>query len=185
MVARRPALKAGQKTRLVLVLGGARSGKSVYAEARVRALAGPRATALYLATAEPRDAEMQTRIDLHRDRRGKNWRTLEVPLEIATAIAETQAPMLVDCLTLWLSNLMFAKRDVGAETQQLLAALKNRRAPIVLVSNEVGLGIVPDNKLARDFRDHAGRLHQAVAGIATDAIFVAAGLPLALKGKTT
>jgi adenosylcobinamide kinase / adenosylcobinamide-phosphate guanylyltransferase len=185
MVAKRPTLKAGQKTRLVLVLGGARSGKSAYAETRVRAFAGPRGTALYLATAEPRDTEMQTRIDLHRERRGKNWRTLEVPLDIAATIAAAKAPMLVDCLTLWLANMMFAKRDIDAETQKLLAALKNRRAPIVLVSNEVGLGIVPDNKLARDFRDHAGRLHQAVASIATDAIFVAAGLPLALKGKTT
>ena len=184
MVAKRPTRKAGPKTRLVLVLGGARSGKSVYAEARVRAFAGARGTALYLATAEPGDAEMRKRIDLHRERRGKNWRTLETPLDIAAAIADARAPMLVDCLTLWLSNLMFAKRDIDAETQTLLAALERRRVPIVLVSNEVGLGIVPDNKLARDFRDHAGRLHQAVAGIATDVVFVAAGLPLALKGKT-
>jgi len=184
MVAKRPARKAGPKTRLVLVLGGARSGKSVYAEGLVRAVAGARGAALYLATAEPGDGEMRRRIARHRDRRGKNWRTLETPLGIAAAIADAHAPMLVDCLTLWLSNLMFAKRDIDAETQALLGALEKRRAPVVLVSNEVGLGIVPDNKLARDFRDHAGRLHQAVAAIATDVVFVAAGLPLALKGKT-
>ena len=166
-----------------LILGGARSGKSALAERRA-ADSGLAVTCI--ATGEAGDGEMAARIAHHKERRPAHWALVEEPLHLAAALREHAAPdrlLLVDCLTLWLSNLMFAKRDIGAETQQLLAALKNRRASIVLVSNEVGLGIVPDNKMARDFRDHAGRLHQAIGAIATDVIFVAAGLPLALKGK--
>jgi adenosylcobinamide kinase/adenosylcobinamide-phosphate guanylyltransferase len=183
MKAKSPARKAGAKFPLVLVLGGARSGKSRYAESRVRAIAGPRAQILYVATAQANDGEMAARIAHHRERRGAGWRTLEAPLALAPLLARETAPALVDCLTLWLTNLMLADRDIAAETARLCEVLGNRRAPVVLVSNEVGLGIVPDNKLAREFRDHAGRLHQALGEIATDVVFVAAGLPLALKGK--
>jgi adenosylcobinamide kinase/adenosylcobinamide-phosphate guanylyltransferase len=169
----------------VLVLGGARSGKSAYAESR--ALAFARGQALYLATAEAGDREMRARIDAHRVRRGLAWTTHEESLALAAAIethAKPGAPILVDCLTLWLSNLLHARADIGAETEKLCAALARAKGPVVLVSSEVGLGIVPGNALAREFRDHAGRLHQAVAQVARDVVFVAAGLPLALKGKT-
>lgn len=172
---------------IVLVLGGARSGKSAYAEARALALRTGRKRALYLATAEGGDSEMSARIAAHVARRGKGWTTREEPLDLAGALQEHAgpgAPILVDCLTLWLSNLMHAKSDIDAETARLCASLAKAKGPVVLVSNEVGLGIVPDNKLARDFRDHAGRIHRRVAEIARDVVFVAAGLPLALKGKT-
>ncbi len=172
---------------IVLVLGGARSGKSAYAESRAMALRKPRKRALYLATAEAGDAEMSARIATHRARRGEAWTTIEEPLDLAGAIASHAAPgapILVDCLTLWLSNLMHARADIDAATAALCATLARAKGPVVLVSNEVGLGIVPDNKLAREFRDRAGRLHQRVAEAARDVVFVAAGLPLALKGKT-
>lgn len=186
MARTKPAPKRA-KPKIVLVLGGARSGKSEYAEARTLALRGPRAKALYLATGQAHDKEMAARIGAHKARRGAGWATIEEPLDIPGIIAahaKPGAPILVDCLTLWLSNLMHADADIAAETAKLCAALNAAKGPVVLVSNEIGLGIVPDNKLARAFRDHAGRIHQDVARISSDAIFVAAGLPLALKGKT-
>lgn len=186
MARTKPAPKRA-KPKIVLVLGGARSGKSEYAEARTLALRGARAKALYLATGQAHDGEMAARIVTHKTRRGSGWATIEEPLDIAGVIsarAKQGAPILVDCLTLWLSNLMHADADIVAETAKLCATLKAAKGPIVLVSNEIGLGIVPDNKLARAFRDHAGRIHQEIARVAQDAIFVAAGLPLALKGKT-
>ncbi len=176
--------------RVTLVLGGARSGKSRHAEALVdSALAGGLYEgALYVATAEPLDAEMEARIAQHRARRGDGWRTVEAPLDLAAALAahdDPAHPVLVDCLTLWLSNLMGAGRDIDAETAALAACLQDRAGPVVLVSNEVGLGIVPDNALARAFRDHAGRLNQAVAAVADRVVFVAAGLPVVLKDNET
>lgn len=165
---------------VTLVLGGARSGKSRYAEA----LIGERGPGLYLATAEAGDDEMAERIRLHRARRGAGWETVEEPLGLPQAIsrnARPQRPMLVDCLTLWLGNLMGAGRDVDAAIQALLAALAAAKGPVVLVSNEVGLGIVPATPLGRTFRDHAGRLNQAVAAEADRVVFLAAGLPLILK----
>ena len=165
----------------MLVLGGARSGKSAYAESVVRA-AGP--TALYLATATAGDAEMAERIRHHQDRRGEGWTTVEEPLDLAGTLerlAQPDRPILVDCLTLWLSNLMQDGADIDAETARLVAALPSLAGPVVFVSNEVGLGIVPDNALAREFRDHAGRLNQAVAAAVDAVVFVAAGLPLILK----
>lgn len=172
--------------RITLVLGGARSGKSRYAEQAIEsALSGEfyeRAT--YLATAEALDDEMKARVAEHRARRGGSWRTVEEPLDLVGALAASAAPtrpVLVDCLTLWLSNLMGAGRDIDAETAALAARLQDIDGPVVLVSNEVGLGIVPDNPLARAFRDHAGRLNRAVAAIADHVVFVAAGLPLVLK----
>lgn len=166
---------------LTLVLGGARSGKSRYAETLVESRAGPW---VYLATATPGDAEMAARIRAHRARRGEGWRTVEAPLHLVGALAAAAGEdriVLVDCLTLWLSNLMGAGRDLDAEIGALVAALPGLAGPVVLVSNEVGLGIVPDNAAARRFRDAAGRLHQAIGRVAQSVVFVAAGLPLALK----
>ena len=171
-----------------LVLGGARSGKSAYAERLVVAHLDRTAgsTATYIATAEAGDAEMAARIAAHRARRDARWRTIEAPLDLAAAIAANgTGPMLVDCLTLWLSNLMAAARAPEAETDTLIAALRDRSAPIVLVANEVGLGIVPDSALGRRFRDAAGRLNQAVAAVAERVVFVAAGLPLVIKPAAT
>ncbi len=166
---------------LTLVLGGARSGKSRYAESLVESQGGP---CIYLATAEAGDAEMAARIEAHRARRGGRWQTVEVPLDLAHrlgVVAGAGRGVLVDCLTLWLSNLMAAGRDPDAETAALTEALPALAGPAVLVSNEVGLGIVPENELARRFRDCAGRLNQAVAEIAQSVVFVAAGLPMHLK----
>ena len=172
--------------RITLVLGGARSGKSHHAEQIIEsALRGELYDgAVYLATAEALDDEMKARVAEHRDRRGEIWQTVEEPLDLVdalTANADPARPILVDCLTLWLSNLMGAGRDIDAETAALAARLQDIGGPVVLVSNEVGLGFVPDNEFARSFRDHAGRLNQAVAEVADRVLFVAAGLPLTLK----
>ena len=166
---------------ITLVLGGARSGKSRYAEEVLDRHTGART---YIATAEIRDAEMAERVELHRARRDPDWRLVEEPLQLArTIVAETEkgAAVLVDCLTLWLTNVVLAERDVAAEIDALETALGQCGGPLVFVANEVGLGIVPDNKLARDFRDHAGRLNQRIAARADHVLFVAAGLPLILK----
>ena len=167
--------------RTTLVMGGARSGKSRYAEELLTAAGG---ACVYIATAEPRDDEMAARIREHQARRGDKWRTVEQQLDLVAALQENcraDTAVLVDCLTLWLANLMAAGRDPEAEAGALIAALDDRIAPAVLVSNEVGLGIVPDNALARAFRDAAGRLNQRIAARAQRVIFVAAGLPLVLK----
>jgi len=166
---------------LTLVLGGARSGKSRFAEAII-ARAGR--SALYLATAEPRDEEMRARIAAHRSRRNTDCITTEEPIEIVNILlAEEARPVLIDCLTLWLSNLIEAERDIGFEIERLLSALPRCRMPVVMVANEVGLGIVPDNALARAFRDHAGRLNQGIAALSQRVVFMAAGLPLSLKDR--
>ena len=163
--------------RLTLVLGGARSGKSRHAEALVTALPPPW---LYVATAQAFDDEMRARIARHRAGRAEGWRTLEEPLDLAGALA-ADAPALVDCLTLWLTNLMLGERDVAAAARALEAALDARAAPTVLVSNEVGLGIVPDSALGRAFRDAAGALHQRLAARADRVVFMVAGLPMVVK----
>ena len=168
---------------LTLVLGGARSGKSRYAEGLVTAGAPPW---LYAATAQAFDEEMGARIEEHRGRRAQGWLTMEAPLELPALIARegvVGAAILVDCATLWLSNVMLAGREVDDEVDALLAALAGAGARIVVVSNEVGQGIVPDNALARAFRDHQGRLNQRLAGQAGRVILTVAGLPLALKGE--
>jgi adenosylcobinamide kinase/adenosylcobinamide-phosphate guanylyltransferase len=162
-----------------LVLGGARSGKSRYAE---RLLGS--APALYLATGQALDDEMAERIRLHRDRRGPGWDTIEEPLALADTIeraARSGRALLVDCLTLWISNLMLAGRDVDAETARLCEVLSAPAGPVVLVSNEVGMGLVPETPLGRAFRDHQGRVNQRVADVCRRVVFVAAGLPLVLK----
>jgi adenosylcobinamide kinase/adenosylcobinamide-phosphate guanylyltransferase len=165
---------------LTLVLGGARSGKSRLAEALVTASPAPW---LYLATGQAFDAEMHDRIQEHRARRGPGWETLEAPLELAAALdaAPHGQPVLVDCLTLWLSNLMLAERDLPAETDRLLATLARPHGPWVMVANEVGQGIVPDNRLARRFRDAAGLLNQRIAQAADAVTLAVAGLPLKVK----
>lgn len=163
------------------VLGGARSGKSRFAQMRAEALPGD---LVYVATAQALDAEMKERIAHHQQERGARWRTVEEPLELPNAIARHTAPgtvLLVDCLTLWLSNLMLAERDMDRAAEQLCLAMAQASGPLIMVANEVGLGIVPDNALARRFRDAAGRLNQAVAAAADEAVFIAAGLPLRLK----
>lgn len=165
----------------VLVTGGARSGKSLYAEGLVRAAQRER---IYVATCTPFDDEMRQRIDRHRDQRGEGWRTIEEPRDLAGVIAAestAQSAILVDCLTLWLSNLIFAEADPEAETARLAEALRAAPGPVVLVTNEVGSGIVPDNALARRFRDEQGRLNRRIAEVADVAVLVAAGLPLVLK----
>jgi adenosylcobinamide kinase/adenosylcobinamide-phosphate guanylyltransferase len=138
----------------------------------------------YVATAEALDAEMRQRIDVHQARRGANWISYETPQDLAGVLSGDAVglPCLVDCLTLWVSNLMHAHRDIGNETENLIAALSKRTTPCIMVSNEVGLGIVPDNALARQFRDEAGRLNQRIAAVADRVVFVAAGLPMILKG---
>ena len=163
-----------------LILGGARSGKSARAEAMTLAAAGD-GPAVYLATSEAGDAEMEVRIAEHRVRRGQRWTTKEAPLDLVGALAGESRPVLVDCLTLWLSNLMAAGCDVDREGDRLAQAVGRHAPPLVLVSNEVGMGIVPDNALARAFRDHAGRLHQKIAAVADRVELVVAGLPLVLK----
>lgn len=165
---------------IILITGGARSGKSVRAEARARAFAGP---PVYIATAEALDGEMRERIAIHRMRRGSAWLERETPLELVTALAETDGggARLVDCLTLWLSNLMHAERDWVKEAARLTAALETQNSPVVLVTNEVGLGIVPDNALARAFRDAAGAMNQRIAQVASEVEFMVAGLPMRVK----
>jgi adenosylcobinamide kinase/adenosylcobinamide-phosphate guanylyltransferase len=163
---------------VTLVLGGARAGKSGYA---LSLLGG----GLFVATAEAGDAEMAERIAAHRAERGAAWTTIEEPLDLADVLrrhADDARPLLVDCLTLWLSNLMHEGRDIADATAKLLAALDARRGETVLVANEVGLGIVPDNPLARRFRDAQGMLNRRVAQRADRVVFMAAGLPMTLKG---
>ena len=161
------------------MLGGARSGKSRHAEALLTALPPPW---LYLATGAAWDDEMRERIARHRAARAPGWRTDEVPLALAEALdAAGPLPALVDCLTLWLTNLMLGGHDVAAASDALLAALGRRRSPTVLVASEVGLGLVPETVLGRRFRDQAGLLHQAVAARADRVRLVVAGLPVHVK----
>jgi adenosyl cobinamide kinase/adenosyl cobinamide phosphate guanylyltransferase len=166
--------------KLTLVLGGARSGKSRYAEGLITALPPPWT---YIATAEAGDAEMAARIEGHRVRRGREWRTLEAPRNLARALSACgEEPVLVDCLTLWLSNLMLAEANIEVETAQLEQMLAAANGPRVLVANEVGSGIVPSTPLGRRFRDQQGILNQRIAARAERVILTVAGLPLALKG---
>jgi adenosylcobinamide kinase / adenosylcobinamide-phosphate guanylyltransferase len=166
--------------KLTLVIGGARSGKSRYAEGLIAVQLPPWT---YVATAEAGDHEMIARIRAHRKRRGASWRTIEAPRDLQTALATgAGGPVLVDCLTLWLSNLMLAEIDVEQEIAKLEAALTAATAPVVLVANEVGLGIVPEFPLGRRFRDLQGMLNQRMAARADRVVLMVAGLPLAVKG---
>lgn len=168
--------------RISFILGGARSGKSRFAENLAFETGLQRQ---YLATSQIFDEEMRERIATHRRQRGEGWQTHEVPLELTSAlpaIAKPDTVVLVDCLTLWLTNLMMAERAVDEEAVQLVQSLDRLQGPVIFVSNEVGLGIVPENRMARHFRDHAGRLHQNLAARADEVYFIAAGLPLKMKG---
>lgn len=170
--------ETGKKT---LILGGARSGKSRHAEVLASAIEG---SPVYIATARPGDAEMAARIATHRERRGEEWTTIEEALHLPAALEQASHPdsiILVDCLTLWLSNLLLAERDCEAAIANLIDVLEDCPGQIILVSNEVGLGIVPENELARRFRDIAGIANQRVAEICDEVVLVTAGLPLVLK----
>ena len=165
-----------------LVLGGARSGKSVFAENLVLTSG---LNAHYLATGRAWDDEMRKRIDLHQSRRGDVWTSHEEPLAVVEALDRLNDPeniVLIDCLTLWVTNLMMEDRAIASEFSHLVSHVSQSKARLVFVSNEVGLGIVPDNKMARDFRDHAGRLHQMIGAVAKEVYFIAAGLSLKMKG---
>ncbi|MCR9135420.1 MAG: bifunctional adenosylcobinamide kinase/adenosylcobinamide-phosphate guanylyltransferase [Alphaproteobacteria bacterium] len=165
-----------------LVLGGARSGKSRFAEERMEKSGR---SLLYVATGRPFDEEMKVRVDQHKARRGCKWQTIEEPVELTRTLSEEAAEdraILIDCLTLWVTNLMLEDRDVRAESDTLAASIGSLPGLLVFVSNEVGLGIVPDNPMARAFRDHAGHLHQKIAEQADSVFFIAAGLPMTMKG---
>lgn len=168
--------------RLSLILGGARSGKSRLAERLVFASQRPRR---YIATAQAWDDEMRHRIALHQQDRGADWLTVEAPFDLAAALADASPDevVLVDCATLWLTNHMLADHDLAEQAAGLLAALAACPAPVIIVSNEVGWGIVPENALARRFRDEQGRLNQQIAAQAGLVIGVMAGLPMVLKGE--
>jgi adenosylcobinamide kinase/adenosylcobinamide-phosphate guanylyltransferase len=164
-----------------LVLGGARSGKSAFAE---KLIGDSGLTRIYLATATAGDDEMKARIAHHRAQRGEGWTTVEEPLALVDALTREATHgrvVLVDCLTLWLSNLMLAERDADIEARRLTRFLAVAKYPVVLVSNEVGLGLVPDTPLGRRFRDAQGGLNQIVAACVPNVVFIAAGLPLWLK----
>jgi len=169
------------KRRVILVTGGARSGKSLIAESCALDLAGG-GPLTYIATAQSFDDEMAVRIAKHRARREPCWHTVEAPLDLVGAlVASDGVPRLVDCLTLWLSNLMLAGMDWQAETDRLIACLAVQNGPVVLVTNEVGGGIVPENALARAFRDAAGLVNQRVAALADDVILAVCGLSMRVK----
>ena len=165
---------------LTFLLGGARSGKSAYAEKLATALQSPWT---YIATAQAFDDEMAERIALHRARRGEGWSTVDAPLELAQSLRAVSdgRPVLVDCLTLWLSNHMLAEHDHDALSVELESVLSAPRGPWFVVSNEVGLGIVPDSALGRRFRDAQGRLNQRIAALADRVFFMVAGLPMQVK----
>jgi adenosylcobinamide kinase / adenosylcobinamide-phosphate guanylyltransferase len=165
--------------RVCFVLGGARSGKSRFAEELAEA-AGP--SRCYIATSEPFDAEMQDRIARHRERRGAGWDTVGAPTDLVAALDSCRHDIiLVDCLTLWLNNLVHHGQNVDTEVERLRLILARKQAFIVIVSNELGLGLVPDNSLARRFRDLQGQVNQRIAALADEVYFMAAGLPLVLK----
>ena len=169
---------------LTLVLGGARSGKSAFAEGLVDAAPKP----VYLATAQALDSEMSEKIRLHRERRGDHWLTVEEPLEIATALrqhSDPDSPVLLDCLTLWLSNILHARRDVDTQLRRLLESFAALHGPVVCVSNEVGLGVTPDNALSRRYVNDLGRLHQQIAAQASQVYFLIAGIPILIKNTTS
>jgi adenosylcobinamide kinase/adenosylcobinamide-phosphate guanylyltransferase len=169
---------------LTLVIGGARSGKSRLAERLITETARPRH---YIATAEAWDDEMRSRIDQHQSDRGPDWTTWNAPRDTAHTLSQIPAgqAVLLDCATLWLTNHLLADADIPNESATLLAALATCASPVVVVSNEVGWGIVPENALARAFRDHQGRLNQQLAAQAGLVVAVMAGLPMVLKGTLT
>lgn len=169
-------------SRHILVLGGARSGKSAFAEQRATAHEQDR---LYIATAEARDDEMRIRVAEHRKRRGDSWRTIEEPIRLPQILRGQCAAnrfVLVDCITLWISNLMLSSEDVGSALAELCELVPRLEGSVAFVSNEVGQGIVPANDLARRFRDEAGFANQKIAAACEEVYLLVAGLPLKIKG---
>ena len=167
---------------VTLVLGGARSGKSAYAESLSRQFVGARS---YIATAELLDEEMRNRVTCHITQRGEGWQTVEAPVDLVRALIDADAAhrfTLIDCITVWIGNLMHHQLNVGTEVDRFCGALSSVKGDVAIVANEVGLGIVPDNALARQFRDEAGRANQAIAAAADSVVFITAGLPMILKG---
>ena len=164
----------------ILVTGGARSGKSVFAEKRTKQLGS---SLIYIATSEVIDSEMRKRVEEHQARRGSEWQTLHAPINLTEALIETdgKGPCLVDCVTFWLNNLIFHDEDIDAATKELITVLNERSDPVVLVTNEVGSGIIPENALARRFCDEAGRLNQTISQIADEVYVSISGIPLQIK----
>ena len=163
-----------------LVLGGQRSGKSLFAERLVENIGG----GTYLATSEPRDTEMTARILVHQKRRGNLWQTIEEPIlltETLLSLNGLKKPVLVDCLTLWLTNIILLNKNIDIEIDNLCALVNSIDFPVVFVSNEVGQGIIPDNALARQFSDWAGKMNQKIAEVSSRVVLVTAGLPQILK----
>ncbi|MGE4610331.1 MAG: bifunctional adenosylcobinamide kinase/adenosylcobinamide-phosphate guanylyltransferase [Paracoccaceae bacterium] len=166
---------------LALILGGASSGKSAFAERLATSACRPRA---YIATSQPFDDEMEVKIAKHQRDRGPDWQTMEAPLDLGAALAELSynSVVLIDCMTLWLSNQMQAEADIEIEVDSLLTTLSKSPNPVVCVSNELGMGLVPNTSLGRRFRDLQGILNKRLAEQADLVVFVTAGLPLVLKG---
>ena len=163
------------------VLGGARSGKSAHAEGLAETAGS---NPIYIATAEIFDQEMESRIELHRERRGPHWQLVEAPLDLPEALAKADNPdsvILIDCLSVWITNVLVHERDTDAACRALVDCLANCSGHVILVASETGLGIIPENKLSRQFRDANGRLNQAVAAVANEVFFVAAGIALRIK----
>ena len=170
------------KGKIVFVIGGAKSGKSSFALDRAQSLSGRKA---YIATAEPLDDEMKERIEKHKRQRGEDWDTFEEPLHIDLVLkkmSDDYSVVIIDCLTLWLSNLLLGKENSEAKMNDLVSSLKNCSGQtIFVVSNEVGMGIVPDNALSRMFRDLAGTVNQKMAELADEVYLVTAGIPIRIK----
>lgn len=168
-------------TLTTLVLGGASSGKSLFAENLIISTPLPRT---YIATSQAWDDEMQAKIDAHKVQRGPDWVTVEAPIALDHALKAVPRDniVLIDCLTMWLTNLMLAEADIDAATDRVLKVLQARSSPTVIVSNEVGQGIIPDNKMARQFVAIQGRANQRFAAACQAVAFVTAGLPIMLKG---
>ena len=164
----------------ILVTGGARSGKSSFAEKRTKRLGS---SLVYIATSEIIDSEIEKRVAEHQARRGSEWQTLHAPLKLTEALFETdgKGPCLVDCLTIWLNNLIFHNEDTVVATKELIKVLEQRSDPVVFVTNEVGSGIVPENALARRFRDEAGRMNQIISQVADEVYVSISGIPLQIK----
>jgi adenosylcobinamide kinase/adenosylcobinamide-phosphate guanylyltransferase len=178
-------MKQYMSNRIIFIIGGAKSGKSTYALKDASRLAGKKA---YIATAEALDEEMRERIEKHKNQRGEDWDTYEEPLRIAKVIQETEGKytaIVIDCLTLWLSNIMHSGFDIRNEIENLIDTLRvsHHTSRIYIVSNEVGMGIVPENEMARKFRDFAGILNQKVAEVSDEVYLLAAGIPVKIKGK--
>ena len=170
--------------KITLILGGARSGKSAFGE---RLALSKNEKPIYIFTAQSFDEEMDERIRIHRGRRGKEaWQDVEANINLASAVSKwskKENVILVDCLSLWLTNLMTNERNVDEDIHKFLSQLEKSSGEVILISSEVGLGIVPDNKMARNFRDHLGFLHQQVAAISKTVIMMVAGIPMFVKGQ--